>query len=41
MQCPTLNFFYYDTLSAEEKSRLENVEPFDEFEVKISEGCSG
>ncbi|PFX33195.1 tRNA wybutosine-synthesizing protein 4 [Stylophora pistillata] len=32
VRCPTLNFFYYDTLSEEEKSRLENVEPFDEFE---------
>lgn len=32
VRCPTLNFFYYDTLPEEEKRRVENVEPFDEFE---------
>ncbi|KAL9968447.1 hypothetical protein ACROYT_G026824 [Oculina patagonica] len=32
VHCPTLNFFYYDTLPKEEKVRLEDLEPFDEFE---------
>ncbi|KAJ7391936.1 Leucine carboxyl methyltransferase 2 [Desmophyllum pertusum] len=32
VQCPTLNFFYYNTLPAEERARVEDVEPFDEFE---------
>ncbi|CAH3145646.1 unnamed protein product, partial [Porites lobata] len=32
VECPTLNYIYYDTLPAEEKARVEEVEPFDEFE---------
>ncbi|XP_068745300.1 tRNA wybutosine-synthesizing protein 4-like isoform X2 [Montipora capricornis] len=32
VRCPTLNFIYYDTLSTEEKARMEGIEPFDEFE---------
>ena len=35
VHCPTLNFFYYDTLSEKEKARLKDLEPFDEFEVMI------
>ncbi|XP_020616416.1 tRNA wybutosine-synthesizing protein 4-like [Orbicella faveolata] len=32
VHCPTLNFFYYDTLPEKEKARLQDLEPFDEFE---------
>jgi len=35
VHCPTLNFFYYDTLPEKEKVRLQDLEPFDEFEVMI------
>ena len=35
VHCPTLNFFYYDTLPEKEKARLQDLEPFDEFEVMI------
>ena len=37
VECPTLNYIYYDTLPAEEKARVEEVEPFDEFEVILCE----
>ena len=33
VQCPTLNFIYFDTLPGEEKTRVEAIEAFDEFEV--------
>ena len=33
VECPTLNYIYYDILPSEEKARVEEVEPFDEFEV--------
>ncbi|XP_067021232.1 tRNA wybutosine-synthesizing protein 4-like [Acropora muricata] len=32
VNCPTLDFIYYETLSIEEKARVEGIEPFDEFE---------
>lgn len=41
VHCPTLNFFYYDTLPEKEKDRLQHLEPFDEFEVMIKLfGCN-
>ena len=37
VECPTLNYIYYDILPVEEKARVEEVEPFDEFEVFFRE----
>ena len=37
VECPTLNYIYYDILPEEEKARVEEVEPFDEFEVFLCE----
>ena len=37
VECPTLNYIYYDILPAAEKARVEEVEPFDEFEVFLRE----
>ena len=37
VECPTLNYIYYEILPAEEKARVEKVEPFDEFEVFLCE----
>ena len=33
--CRDMNQFYFDVLQPEEKSRIEHLEPFDEFEVKL------
>jgi len=32
-----LDFIYYETLSIEEKARVEGIEPFDEFEVNYQD----
>ena len=37
VECPTLNHIFYDILPAEERARVEDVEPFDEFEVFLCE----